>query len=179
MSVLRDLQQAFQASILRGELAAFAPQVLPGRAGDTLSGMSVYTEGYTARLAEVLAGDFPNLRSLIGETEFAALTVAYLSDHPSIYRNVRSLGERLPAWLSSRARYRAEPHLAELADFEWTLGVVFDAAAAPSLQPDALAAVPPADWPALRFAIHPAVRIAHYDSNIVELWRATAECAPR
>jgi len=52
---------------------------------------------------------------------------------------------------------------ADLAAYERALRDAFDAADAPPLTASALAAVPQSDWPSLRFALHPSVRVIASD----------------
>lgn len=163
---LADLQAQFQAFILRDR--DDPPTGLPA------VGTGVYAEAYFLRLTEALANDYPVLKRLIGETAFTDMARTYALAWPSRHFSVRWFGEQLPRFLRITPPFAAEPYLAELATFEWLMGEAFDAADAPVIGPNEMAAVPAADWPVLILQFHPSVRrlTAHHD--VVALWQGRA-----
>ncbi|UUZ56912.1 hypothetical protein LP419_19385 [Massilia sp. H-1] len=87
--------------------------------------------------------------------------------------NLRWFGGGFPAFLAQElADY---PWVAELAGFEWTLGLAFDAPDAPEARLDALRALAPEAWADLRFALHPSVHLLPMFHNSVALWQALGE----
>jgi hypothetical protein len=90
-------------------------------------------------------------------------------------RNLRWFGEGMAEFLRNDARFSAEPVLAELAGFEWAQGLAFDAADATQLDFDALASVPPEDWPHLRFVGHTSLQLIQTQWNVVAIWHAQRE----
>lgn len=87
----------------------------------------------------------------------------YLLAHPSRGSSLRDVGGSLAAYLAhgplADTFRRRCAHAADLARFEWALVEAFDAADAPVLARDVLAALPPARWAELRFAFAPALRL--------------------
>jgi hypothetical protein len=133
--------------------------------------LAIYRDAYRLRLAEVLATDYGNLHTYLGDDAFDELARAYLAAHPSRFRNVRWFGGKLADFLADEPRYAAHPELAELARFEWALGRAFDARDAASATFEQVASVPPEAWPALRFAAHPALGTMQFRTNAVAIWK--------
>jgi hypothetical protein len=137
---------------------------------DTLFG--VYQHGYAGRLVDILAGDYDVLRTYCGADEFEDLARSYIADHPSQTQNARWFGNGLPAYLAQDERYAGRPELSELADIERELSNAFDAADAPHVTLQDLAAIDPADWGRLTFEAHPSVSVLTLNSNAFAIWMA-------
>ncbi len=161
---LVDLQARFQAFILRDEDS-------PPPGLQTLES-SVYAEAYFLRLTEALANDYPVLQQVLGETGFAGMATTYALASPSRHFSVRWFGQHLARFLRSTPPFDAKPYLAELAAFEWLMGEAFDAANAPPIGADRLAAIPAADWPDLTLAFHPSVRRLDVQHDVLALWQS-------
>jgi hypothetical protein len=95
----------------------------------------------------------------MGETSLRAALGAYVEAHPSVHRNVRWYGAALDEFLRRTAPWREQPWLAEIAAFEWTLTLAFDAADDAPLEFAKLAALPGEAWAGLRFRLHPSVHL--------------------
>ena len=65
--------------------------------------LEIYNRQYWFRVLGALAEDFPALRTVIGNRCFEALSVAYLTAHPSRSFTLRNLGSKMPEWLGHRA----------------------------------------------------------------------------
>ena len=61
---------------------------------------------------------------------------------------------------------------AEMATFEWALGLAFDAEDAPVLSLQDLAAIPPENWADLRFQLHPSAQLLPLKWNVLSVWQA-------
>ena len=170
---LARLQRAFQRHVLAGDRAIAAQVHAPA-----LARLSVYARGYRLRLEEALASNFPALQARLGARGFRRLANAYVDRHPSRARNVRWFGHRLGRVLAADERWAARPWLAELARFEWALSIAFDAADAEPVGREALAAVEPARWPALRFLPHPSLGLLALEWNVPAM-RKAADAATR
>jgi len=161
---LAPLQRAFQRHVHRpGE--AMAREVAAGPRAGAARRLDVYASAYRARLVEALAEDYPALRLQLGERRFDGLARRFIAAQPSTFRNLRWYGAEF-------ARLLGSAPLAELARFEWALGLAFDAADAPLLGEADLARVAPARWPRLRFRLHPSAQRLALRSNAPDLWRA-------
>ena len=57
--------------------------------------LEIYNRQYWYRVLGALAEDFPRLRAVIGGRAFEAMSIAYLSEHPSRSFSLRNLGSHL------------------------------------------------------------------------------------
>ena len=147
--------------------------ILEGRPADW-PGLAVYQNAYRLRLTDALAVDYPLLRRWLGEDDFTRLAQDYLAAWPSRSFSIRWIGRDLPVFLQRRG----EAGRAEFAAFEWALEVAFDCADAEPLAAEVLAAVPPQDWPQLRFRFHPSVQLLWQHHAVLPLWRALQDGRP-
>jgi hypothetical protein len=84
----------------------------------------------------------------------------------------------LAEFLSVDGAFADWPWLAEMARFDWQRGLAFDAPDSDRLRLEALGALPPEDWPALRVRFHPSLQRSRYAWNIGSLWRAVNASEP-
>ena len=92
--------------------------------------LEIYNRQYWFRVLSALAEDFPALRALAGERRFEALSIAYLTEHPSRSFTLRNLGSKLPEWLAAHPGHAGRRHglAVDLARMEWAFVEAFDAA---------------------------------------------------
>ncbi|MGB0749552.1 MAG: putative DNA-binding domain-containing protein [Magnetospiraceae bacterium] len=169
MNDIFDIQDAFQRRLTAGDNALTA---LLQNAGPF---MKVYDHAYGARLKEILAADFPALHTLLGDTAFEDAMTGYLAAHPSRHPSVRWLGRALPAWLSCTPPWNRQGMLADMAAFEWALGLAFDAPDGPVLTLEGLATVAPDHWAALTFTAHPALNTVGLAWDVLPFQKAVAQ----
>ncbi|MBA2491691.1 MAG: HvfC/BufC N-terminal domain-containing protein [Gammaproteobacteria bacterium] len=171
MTGLARLQEDFHAYLLYGEQRVTARVAGTARASAE-ERLAVYGNAYRLRLLEALENDFPALKTLLGDGEFATLGRAYIDAHPSRHPSLRWFGTHLSNFVQRTPPYDAQPLLAELAAFEWAQGEVFDAEDAVALSIEDIAALPPTAWPAMRLEFHPSVRRLNLDWNAPSMWQA-------
>jgi len=92
--------------------------------------LEIYNRQYWFRVLGALADDFCALRAVVGQRRFEAISVAYLTDHPSRSFTLRNLGSHLPDWLAAHPdkagrRYRLALNVARV---EWAFVEAFDSA---------------------------------------------------
>ena len=92
--------------------------------------LEIYNRQYWYRVLSALAEDFPALRAVVGSTAFEALSVAYLTTHPSRSFSLRNLGSKLPEWLASNPAFARRRHrlAIDVARIEWAFVESFDSA---------------------------------------------------
>jgi len=163
---LSDLQKKFQNRLLHGDDAV---DPLLGNGGPF---MKVYDHAYRARLIEVMSQDFEGLHTLLGDAQFADVVTAYVNAHPPRQRSIRWLGKDLAAWLAETPAWAEQPMIADMAAFEWMLGLSFDAPDETPLQASAMAKVPPEAWPMLTFTFHPSLNTALLSHDVAPFQRA-------
>ncbi|MEO7433586.1 MAG: DNA-binding domain-containing protein [Dokdonella sp.] len=134
--------------------------------------LHVYAHAYPARLKEVLRNDFPGLLALAGDDAFDELAGDYIAKHPSRYTNVRWYGDSLGSFLAEDARWSSICSFASMAEFEWSLGLAFDAPDTKPIDVAAIAATAPQDWPLLRLTLGSSVRRFSTPWNVAAMRRA-------
>lgn len=134
--------------------------------------LEVYHQAYRLRLIDALRNDFPALESYVGSEAFADLCEAYITVNPSRHTSLRWLGERMPAFLREHEKTRANIVLAELAEFEWSQIMAFDAADEAPITVGALASLPPEQWASLTLIFHASLQAFAFYSNVPSLWHA-------
>ncbi|HWQ40064.1 MAG TPA: DNA-binding domain-containing protein [Burkholderiales bacterium] len=175
--MLTTTQTNFQRYVLHGD-RTIVDEIAGGDDAWREARLRIYYDAYRLRLVEVLGGDFETLRAFVGAEDFDALARDYIHAHPSVFRNVRWMGGRLAGFLQDDARYRDRPVLAELAAFEWTLGLAFDAPDAPLLSFDELAGLPAERWAGLRLHLHPSLHTLTLHWNVLAIWNFIAQQQP-
>ncbi|HYD81178.1 MAG TPA: DNA-binding domain-containing protein [Paucimonas sp.] len=175
-SLLRHLQDDFQGYVLdmASEAAADAPAILSaiaerkGLPADRR--LAIYHHAYRARLRQALAEAYGRTHAYVGDALFHELSASYVETHVSRFRNLRWYGERFPEFVAQALP--EHPVVAELAAFEWTLGLSFDAADAPVLGVEALRAVGADEWESVGFDPQPSLHFLTLRWNAVDIWLA-------
>jgi hypothetical protein len=171
---LAELQAQFQSNVL-GEspqpdfLRRLSP---PARAENIEQTFAVYHDGYRLRMAEFLANDYPILRAALGDEDFSALVLDYVSAKPSRWRNARWIGAGLPEFMRATSPYAERALLRGLAALEAALGRAFDCPDETPLAVEILGVTPQADWPRLRFAFHPSVALIEIPAAALACYEA-------
>ena len=165
---LTETQKLFQDRLLGGDDA-----IRRHLTGDGPH-LKVYEQAYGTRLLEVLGEDFAALHTLLGDAAFAEAATAYIGAHPSRRRSIRWLGQELPGFLAATPPWSDIPVLADMARFEWGLGLAFDAPDAAPLSIEALGQVPPEAWPVLSFEFHPALNLFEVGHDVAPFQAAVA-----
>jgi hypothetical protein len=172
MTALSDLQQAFQAYVLHGEQGV-VDRIAGGERVDPQQRLRIYFDAYRLRLVEALATDYEALRALMGDEPFKTACRAYVEATPSVFRNVRWYGAGLPGFLRATLPWAEQPSVYELALFEWTLTLAFDAADHAVVRFEDLASLPQQAWPAVGFVLHPSGHLLELRTNAPALRKAT------
>lgn len=174
MKSLRELQESFQRGILADDDSILA-EVNDSAKEQRKVLFGVYRNAYVARLAEILADDYAQLHSYLGDQAFAKLVKAYIDANPSDQRSARWFGRHLPDFVKESGNYAKHPEVAEIATLEKALADAFDGPDAVPLRIDALAALSPEAWPHLVLEPHPtAIRLTFW-TNADEIWTALRE----
>jgi len=104
--------------------------IVPNSRLSAFERLEIYNRQYWLRILGALAEDFPALRSLVGHSAFEALSVAYLTAHPSRSFTLRNLGSNLVQWLAENPAFAGRRlRLAlDVARVEWAYVEAFDSA---------------------------------------------------
>lgn len=92
--------------------------------------LEIYNRQYWFRVLSALQEDFPALRSVVGDRAFEAMSVAYLTAHPSRSFSLRNLGSHLAEWLANNPHFagRRARLAQDVARMEWAFVEAFDGA---------------------------------------------------
>lgn len=171
MSNLSQLQSNFQAYLLdANKNAAFKNKIINDAKVGAEKRLSIYANAYRLRIIEALASAYPKLKMLVGDEFFDEAARLYINTYPSMHCNMRWVGSEMAQHL--QLILPQHPVAAELAQFEWALGLTFDAEDAPTITLQDLAAIPPENWINLRFSLHPSLNLLDLHWNIVAIWNA-------
>jgi hypothetical protein len=174
---LRELQEQLQSHLLDGD-PRIAQRIVGTPRVNVPTRLAIYSEAYRLRLLEALRVDFPALHTLAGDAEFARIGRAYIDVHPSGHFSIRYFGQHLTGFLRQDDRWRALPVFAEMAAFEWALGLSFDAFDNPLIGVEDVAAIPPGAWSHMRLGLHPSLQRLDLLWNVPGLWKAIEEEQP-
>ena len=171
MSHLSQLQNDFQAYLLdSAKGAAFKNQIVNDKKVGAKKRLGIYADAYRLRIIEALSNSYPILKALLGDDLFEKVARLYIDRYPSTYRNMRWVGDQMREHLQNS--FPQYPIAAEMATFEWALGLAFDAEDVPVLALPDLAAVPPENWADLTFKFHPSVQLFTFKYNVLRVWQA-------
>jgi hypothetical protein len=177
MAGLASLEDDFQRFLLSGA-DGIQMRVIGTKKVPIDTRLTIYGDGYRARLIEALEAHYPALLALLGKEEFANLGDAYVRAHDSNFASIRFYGGTLAAFLTTHAEHRSTPLRAELARWEWAMSDVFDAADAACIDVAALGRIAPHDWAELKFELHPAMRRVDLNWNVPSFWKALTQGEP-
>lgn len=178
MTTLAETQAALQRALCGGQRGVESLIVSDDRlaAGPRLE---IYAQAYLARLAGALAEAYPAVRQIAGAARFERLARGYVAAYPSRSASIRWLGREFGDFLGTRGVGPRSRGLAELARWEWSLSLAFDAADATPADERALAGLAPGDWARLRLRFVPSLQRIDLATNALEWWRAATRGAPR
>lgn len=169
---LKSIQADFQTYVLGA--ASRQPTILPEIAQQhglqAIDRLAIYYDAYRIRLREALSEAFGKTHAYLGDDMFAELTAGYIQAHPSHYRNLRWYGGGFAYYLMQALP--DHPIVAELAAFEWTLGLTFDAADAPLISADDIRSLGVDEWNQIGFHLQPSLQFLPMRWNTTAIWLA-------
>jgi hypothetical protein len=130
--------------------------------------LEVYRRGYGLRLVEALGNDFPGLRRLLGEDDFANVARDYVATHPSRHPSLRWLGCDLADFLASHGCVL----FGGMARFDWAIALAFDAPDQSTATLSDLLSLPAESWETFGLRFADSVSDLTADSSIATLRHA-------
>ncbi len=168
---LRTLQKRFQ-EYLTGDSEAFEQDIVSSEDALAEHRLGAYYNAYRIRLIDCLATDFSGLQKVLGDEAFEMMVLDYLKLYPSRHPSVRLVGQHMVEFLL-HSELEDRDFLAELADFEWSQGLCFDAADSEHIfNLEQMAEIAPQAWPQLQLQFHPSLRWLDLHWNVVPYWVA-------
>ncbi len=132
--------------------------------------LRVYVHAYLSRIGGVLEEHYPKLRTLLGDATFRPLVRDYLRAHPPGDPSLREAGALL-----SRFLFHTTPKnylQIDLSRLERARVEAFDGPDADVLMKEAVAALPPEEFPSLRLALVPTAKLLLLSTNADDVWDA-------
>jgi hypothetical protein len=154
---LEQVQRAMAAAVMMPltadeDMCATAPDgramtevaasfIAPNTRSSAFERLEIYNRQYWFRILGALADDYPALRAVLGAAAFDALSVAYLTEHPSRSFSLRNLGSHLVDWLAANPQFAGRRHrlALDVARIEWAFIETFDSAERTPLTLDQIA----------------------------------------
>ncbi len=175
MPSLREVQERLAAALLADAPPPLA-EIADGRfAAERL--LQIYRNNVFVSLTGALAAVHPVVQRLVGEGFFQYAADGYIRHHPPARGNLHDFGESFAEFLASFEPAGTLAYLPDVARLEWLWHEAFHAPDAPPLALERLAQVPPAEYAALRFTLHPAARLLASPWPILRIWQANQESA--
>jgi hypothetical protein len=171
MASLHEMQSAFADAILRGNDARIATMI----AGDgmpEIERVGIYRNNSQIGFANALGAEFPIVKQLGGEEWFSQTARGYQRAHPSRSGNLHHIGAQYSTFLATELKDTRYKYFSDVAALEWAYQEVLIAADEQPLDLSLLSKIPPADYGALIFRLHPAVRLVSSDYAILKIWQA-------
>lgn len=175
---LGDIQTDFQRYVLgqEGARSTLAGDIASQYGLDVESRLAIYYDAYRLRMGEALSETFDKTHAYVGDDMFAELSAGYLNAFPSANPNLRWYGDAFARYLVDALP--VYPMVAELAAFEWALGLAFDAADAPVLTMAEVALIQADDWEHVGFYLQPSLQLVPMQWNVPAIWLALEQEQP-
>lgn len=119
MSELAALQREFGAAIESLDRAAEAAALFRGPSGKALERLSVYRGNVVGACTKALAGAYPIVAKIVGESFFEGLAREYLRRFPSTSGDLNEFGASLPQFVARFEHTQDLPYLPDVARMEW------------------------------------------------------------
>jgi hypothetical protein len=180
---LAELQREMAAAVMmpltsNEEMRAQAPDgrpmtgvaesfIAPNSRLSAFERLEIYNRQYWFRVMGALAEDFPALRAVIGGRAFEALSIAYLTAHPSRSFTLRNLGSKLAEWLTANPQFAGRRHslALDVVRIEWAFVEAFDSADRTPLTLDQIATLDASS----RLALQPHLQLIALDYEADDL----------
>jgi hypothetical protein len=137
--------------------------------------LEIYANAYFYRLLEALKEDYPAIVAVLGEVNLHNLITGYLIEYPPTEPNIYFAGRYLADFLRGDPMSGEKPFLADLATLERAASDVFHDLDAEPIDPAAVRAVPPAQWPAMALRTIPASRLLDLRWGVDQVLRAVSD----
>jgi hypothetical protein len=171
MPSLPDLQAAFARAVIDRDVGAVAGWIAATDGLDASARIAIYRNNVFGNYRNTLREVYPVILRLVGEPFFDRAADTYAARYPSRSGDLNDFGGELGEFLAEWPASAQLVYLADVAKLEWAMERAFHAADPAPLDLQALAAVPPEVFAAMRFDLHPASRIVCSPYPILSIWQ--------
>lgn len=166
---LHELQSRFMDALLGASLEQAVPLI--ASPGERARGqLGVYHNTVQVNFLGSLESTFPAIRRLVGADYFLQTAREFQRRHPSRSGDLLHVGQRFPQYLSELHAADRFRYLSDVARLEWLIQDTLLAAEHAPLELSKLAAVAPDDYDALRFELHPSLRLFESPFPALRVW---------
>jgi hypothetical protein len=171
-------------ALITGAARDLESTVLPSKNLSSVERLEIYAHMYYARLVEVMEGEYPATRQILGAGPFAAACRRFVARSPSRTRTLNALSARFPDFLAkSLPRSNRNGLAVDVARIERAMEDVFDAPRAEPMTAAQFAAIGADQWEEVTLRVNPALRLLtlRYPANeyMSALRRGDAPRIPR
>lgn len=170
-SPLAKLQQEFFAALVSGEAKGLSSQ-FRGEPAAAAARFAIHSRNAFANWTGALADAYPVVARLVGRAFFEEAARRYAIDNPSTSGDLHLLGAMFPEFLSGYPPAKSLGYLPDVAHLEWALHESSRADDARPFDFLALGRLSAKAYGAIRFTLHPAVRLLRSDFPVVAIWEA-------
>ncbi len=150
-----------------------APPQTRGREGrPDARRFAVYRNNVAVGLIGAIEARYPIARRLVGDAFFRSMAGAFVAAEKPLTPVLIHYGKTFPDFVARFEPGREIAYLADVARLENAWVEAYHAAEAPALALDALGAIDPEDFGALRFSPHPAARLLRFAHPAASIWAA-------
>ena len=170
--MLRETQIDFAASVLAGDaeaISAAARRICAGKMTPARR-LAIYRHNVHANLRGVLKDIYPVILAIVGDAFFQHAADQFVKAHPSCSGDLNQFGGEWAEFLGTYSHAADLPYLRDVARLEWAWHQSFHAGDGQRFDLVRLAAIPAVEHGALRFVLHPAVRLVESDFPILRIW---------
>ncbi|MBA2542330.1 MAG: putative DNA-binding domain-containing protein [Deltaproteobacteria bacterium] len=176
---LAEQLRAFHAVVVGAAPPSQGAELVRADGVDPATRLRVYALAYYSRIHGVLVEHYPKLHALLGAEGFDVLIRHYLRAHPPHDFSLREAGDKLSKFLFEAPPGGARDYLhIDLARLERARTEAFDGPDAKALTRDAVAALPPEEFPGLRLRLVPTARFVLLSTNADDVWDALENDQP-
>jgi hypothetical protein len=166
MTSLHELQARLLDALLSAEETAdpaaahlqAAISLIDAPAPAAAARLAVYRNTVRSNVVAALQSTYPAVRRLVGEDYFFKVAHDFIFLHPSTSGDLTPVGTLFPAYLTQLHRHDEYAYLGDVARLELLIQEALLAPSRPPFDLKRLSRVPPAEYDALRFVLHPALR---------------------
>ena len=134
--------------------------------------LAIYRNNVYSNFVASLKASFPVLTQLVGEAYLGQLARQYLEVSPSRSGDILAVGERFGEYIARVHAADEYAYLADVARFEWLVQESRLAPEAATADFTHLVGIPAHAYGALRFALHPSLRLFQSAFPVLDIWQA-------
>jgi hypothetical protein len=181
MPSLRELQTRVLEALLAASPESLtaspdsAIRLIAGHGGPAASRLGVYRNNVQGNFEDALRSSFPVIWRLVGEDYFRQTAREFQRQHPSQSGDLLHIGKPFPEYLAALHLDDEFGYLGDVARLEWLVQEALLSAEHAPLDLQKLARIAPPEYDALRFALHPALRLFESRYPVLRIWQANLD----